>query len=50
MTALDRYLAVMTRWRPGGKWFVANTPRLLAIAQKTSATPGVADVVKRNFD
>ena len=50
MTALDLYVAVMTRWRPGGKWFAANTPRLVAIAQKTSATPGVADVVKRNFD
>jgi GST-like protein len=50
MTALDLYVAVMTRWRPGRKWFTANTPRLLAIAQKTSATAGVADVIKRNFD
>ena len=49
MTALDLYVAVMTRWRPGRKWFTANTPRLLAIAQKASATPGVADVIKRNF-
>lgn len=50
MTALDLYLAVMTRWRPGRKWFSANTPRVLAIAQKASATPGMADVMKRNFD
>jgi GST-like protein len=49
MSALDLYLAVMTRWRPGGKWFAANTPRVLAIAERTSATPGVADVMKRNF-
>lgn len=49
MTALDLYVAVMTRWRPGHKWFAANTPRLLAIAERTSATPGVADVMKRNF-
>lgn len=50
MTALDLYLAVMTRWRPGRKWFSANTPKVLAIAERTSATPGVADVMKRNFD
>lgn len=50
MTALDIYLAVMTRWRPGRKWFAANTPKILAIAQKTTATAGVADVIKRNFD
>jgi GST-like protein len=50
MTALDLYVAVMTRWRPGRKWFAAHTPRLVAIAQRTSATAGVADVIKRNFD
>jgi GST-like protein len=48
-SALDLYIAVMTRWRPGWKWFEANTPRLAAIAQKASATRGVADVMKRNF-
>jgi GST-like protein len=49
MNALDLYVGVMTRWRPGRKWFAANTPKLVAIAEKTSATPGVADVIKRNF-
>jgi len=49
MSALDLYLAVMTRWRPGRKWFTANTPSLLAIAERASATGGVADVIKRNF-
>jgi GST-like protein len=47
--ALDLYIAVMTRWRPGRKWFTAHTPRLLAISEKASATAGVADVIKRNF-
>lgn len=50
MTALDLYVAVMTRWRPGRKWFTAHTPRLLAIAGKASAAPGVAGVIERNFD
>jgi GST-like protein len=49
MSALDLYVAVMTRWRPGRKWFTGHTPRLLAIAERTSATPGVADVIERNF-
>jgi len=49
MTALDLYLAVMTRWRPGRKWFTAHAPRIVEIAERTSATQGVADVVKRNF-
>jgi GST-like protein len=47
--ALDLYIAVMTRWRPGRKWFAANTPRLVAIAERACALPGVADVVRRNF-
>ena len=49
MSAIDLYIAAMTHWRPGRKWFVANTPKLVAIAEYTSATPGVADVIARNF-
>lgn len=49
-TALDVYIAVMTRWRPGILWFTKRTPKLVAIAQKTTATPEVAAVMKRNFD
>ena len=50
MTALDLYVAAMTRWRPGLAWFSKHAPKLFAIAQKTSATARVADVMKRNFD
>jgi GST-like protein len=50
MTALDLYLAVMTRWRPGQKWFEAHTPRLLAIERRASAMPDVEAVIRRNFD
>ena len=50
MTALDLYAAVMTRWRPGRKWFTAHTPRLLAIAERATATPTVKPVIARNFD
>ena len=49
MSALDLYLCMMTRWRPGRKWFAANAPRLVAIAETTAASPQVAAVVDRNF-
>jgi GST-like protein len=48
-SAIDLYIAVMTHWRPGRKWFVANTPKLLAIAEKAAATPEVAAVLQKNF-
>jgi GST-like protein len=48
-TALDLYVAAMTRWRPGAAWFAKNAPRLAAIARRTSAAPGVAEVMERNF-
>ena len=48
-TALDLYVAAMTRWRPGILWFAKKTPKLSAIAQKTTAIPQVAAVMSRNF-
>ena len=49
MTALELYVAPMTYWRPGRKWFAANTPKLFAIAEKTAATSKVAAVLARHF-
>lgn len=49
-SALDLYIGVMTRWRPGILWFTKRTPKLVAIAQRTTAIPEVAVVMKRNFD
>ena len=48
-SALDLYLAVMTRWRPRRAWFAANTPRIVAIAQRAAALPEVSPVMARNF-
>ena len=48
-SALDLYVACMTRWRPGRKWFAASTPKLVAIANRVSALPEVAAVIRRNF-
>ncbi len=49
MSALDIYLAVMTHWRPGAKWFAENTPRLAAAAHKAAALERLAGVMGRNF-
>jgi GST-like protein len=48
-SALDIYLAVMTRWRPGKIWFAENAPLLAAAAQKASALPVIEPVMLRNF-
>jgi hypothetical protein len=39
----------MTRWRPGREWFVANTPRLVAIADRAAALEPLVPVVSRHF-
>ncbi|HUI99070.1 MAG TPA: hypothetical protein VLY46_02490, partial [Usitatibacter sp.] len=48
-SALDLYLAAMTRWRPGVLWFAKRAPRLVAIARRAAQLPSVAPVMARNF-
>lgn len=48
-SALDIYLAVMGRWRPGPVWFAAATPILADIAARTAARPELRAVLMRNF-
>jgi GST-like protein len=49
-SALDLYVGVMTRWRPRGGWFDANTPKLTAIARRVADLPSLTGVWRRNFD
>lgn len=49
MSALDLYLAAMTRWRPGILWFAKNAPKLTAIAKRASELPEVQPIIARNF-
>jgi GST-like protein len=49
MSALDLYLAAMTRWRPGILWFAKNTPKLTAVAKRASELPQVQPIIARNF-
>lgn len=48
-TAIDIFIATMTRWRPQRPWFAANRPRLHAIAERTEAHPDLAPTWRRNF-
>jgi len=48
-SALDLYVAAMTRWRPGVLWFAKNTPKSVEIAKRATALPAVAPVMAKNF-
>lgn len=49
-SALDVYVSVMTRWRPGRKRLAETCPKLLAIAAAVDARPELVPVWKANFD
>lgn len=48
-SALDLYVATMAHWRPGGRWFEENAPRLAAIARVAGADARFLAVWKHNF-
>jgi GST-like protein len=48
-SALDIYVAAMTRWRPRRAWFASACPRLHAIGLLVDAEPRLAPVWQRNF-
>lgn len=48
-SALDLYVTVMTRWRPGPVWFAAACPALSAVAREAALEPNVAAVLRRHF-
>lgn len=48
ISALDIYLAAMTRWRPGQAWFAEHCPRLTASGLAAHDLPALAAVWQRN--
>ncbi len=48
-SAIDIYLAVMTRWRPRRDWFAQQAPKLHAAALRADALPALAPMLARNF-
>lgn len=49
-SALDLYVPVMIRWRPGPPWFKATCPALYAAAEQAATQPDVAKILARHFD
>lgn len=49
MTALDVYVAMVSRWRPGRAWFNEHCPKLAAAVALTEQHPVVAKVWEKNF-
>lgn len=49
MTALDPYLAMVSRWSPGRAWIVEHCPKLAASVQLTEQHPLIAKVWEKNF-
>lgn len=49
-SAIDIFVAVMTRWRPGRDWFKNNTDRLHAIAHALDSQARLSGAWRRNFD
>jgi GST-like protein len=48
-SAIDIYIAVMTRWRPGREWCATNAGRLSAIALAADQQERLAGTWRRNF-
>jgi GST-like protein len=48
-SALDLYVAVMTRWRPRRPWFDRHCPRLAAVAEQAVGHRQIRDVLHRHF-
>lgn len=48
-SALDVYVATMTRWTPGLRWFEQHTPALAAIARRAGEEPRLRGVWRHNF-
>ena len=49
MTALDVYIAMVSRWRPGRAWFNEHCPKLASAVTLTEQHPVVAKVWEKNF-
>jgi GST-like protein len=49
MTALDLYLAMVSRWSPGREWITKHCPNLIAAVLLTEQHPVVAKVWEKNF-
>jgi GST-like protein len=49
MTALDLYLAMVSRWSPGREWITNSCPKIIPAILLTEQHPVVAKVWEKNF-
>jgi GST-like protein len=49
ITALDMYLAMVSRWSPGRAWIAEHCPKILSAVTLAEQHPVVAKVWERNF-
>ncbi len=49
MSALDLYLAMMSRWAPGRPWLNEHCPKIMSAVMLTEQHPVVAKVWEKNF-
>lgn len=49
LSALDVYVAMISRWRPGRAWIVEHCPKAIVAVAETERDPVVAAVWARNF-
>lgn len=49
MSAIDLYIAVMSRWSPRRPWFAEHAPKLAAIAEAIEILSPIDAVMARNF-
>lgn len=49
MSALDIYIAMVSRWRPGRAWRKENCPKIEKLANVTEQDPVVASVFAKRF-
>jgi len=48
-SAIDLYLAAMSHWRPGGKWWAEHAPKMKSAAEAAESRPEVASILRRDF-
>jgi GST-like protein len=48
MSAIDLYIAAFVTWTPGWAWFEANTPKLVAIADRVKQNIFLRSALMRN--
>jgi GST-like protein len=49
LSALDVYVAMVSRWSPGRKWFAENCPMLMQAVALTEQHPVISRVWEKNF-